>query len=582
MYPESFIEQLKDRLDIVEVISQYVPTQRKGRDYWACCPFHHEKTPSFQIRHDQQVYRCYGCGKHGNVFTFVMEQDGIGFVEAVELLAKKTGLPLPEQTYNPEEAKKKQLLEKIYAINKETALFYYNNLKTDKGQIALEYLAGRELTRETIQHFGMGYSADFDALPQYLYKKGYDYPSMQAAGVIGINESGKPYDFFGGRLMIPIIGGTGKVLGFTGRLLEAKPDFAKYKNTSTTLAFNKRKNLFGINNYRKYKQNSPRKMILVEGHMDVITLYQAGIPYAVASMGTSLTIEQCREIKRNADIVYVSYDGDSAGQNATIRGLDLLKGQGLDVKVVCLTDNLDPDDYIKKYGRDGYLRLMDEALPLIDFKLKAVAKGHTFSSSDDKVKYAREAIEVLKDLDEVEKAVYVETVSRLSGLDKDVLLGKAKEPPKTTAEPTGKTDDPITEEREQTAVDLAAQFCLSCMYFGCSFVKIVDVNSDYFPKTEHKRIIEYIQECGKTNIYPRADKLYELLDNDEAAAIVDAQETIKRENQADYYANSLRILKKEYFTKEKARLIAELSTEQDENVKKEIKLKIVQLTKLSL
>ncbi len=574
MYPDSFIEQIKSRIDIADVIGQYIPVSRKGRDYWACCPFHKEKTPSFQIRVDHQVYRCYGCGKHGNVFTFVMEETGMSFVEAVEYLARRAGLELPEQTYNPEEARRKKLLEKIYAINKETAMFYYNNLKSEGATSALTYLAERHLTWTTINRFGMGYSIDFDSLVTYLSKKGYDIETMKEAGVIGINEQGKPYDFFGGRLIIPIIGGNGKVLGFTGRLLEKKPDFAKYKNTSTTLAFNKRKNLFGINIFKKYKQDSPRKMILVEGHMDVISLNQAGIPYAVASMGTSLTIEQCREIKRYADIVYVSYDGDSAGQNATIRGLELLKGMGIEIKVVCLTDNLDPDDYVNLYGREGYEKLMEQALPLIDFKLYTVEKRHDFGSYDDKVKYAKEALNVLQGLDDVEKAVYLEAVSEKSGLSKEVLSGQKPDSKPETEQPAPKKED-----KEQTALTLAARFVLSCMYFGKKFVKIADVNGDFFPDEGHKKVISYIIDCGKNGIYPRGDKLYELLEEDEAAKIMDAQEEVNEVNKADYYRQSLILLKKEYKSKEMKRLLVELNNV-DEEKKPEIKQKIAELTRL--
>ncbi len=576
MYPDSFIEQIKSRLDIADVIGQYIPVSRKGRDYWACCPFHKEKTPSFQIRCDQQVYRCYGCGKHGNIFTFMMEENGMSFVEAVEALAKRAGLELPEQTFNPEEAKRKKTIEKIYAVNKEAAMFYYNTLKSDAGAIAREYLAERDLNWSTVSRFGMGYSPDFDTLPKYLEQKGYDLNSMKEAGVVGVNENGKAYDFFGGRLMIPIIAGSGKVLGFTGRLLEKKPDFAKYKNTSTTLAFNKRKNLFGINIYKKFRQDAPRKMILVEGHMDVISLNQAGIPYAVASMGTSLTIEQCREIKRYADIVYVSYDGDSAGQNATIRGLEILKDMGLDIKVVCLTDNLDPDDYVRKFGRDGYEKLMQEALPLIDFKLYTVARNHKLDSYDDKVKYAKEALAVLDGLDKVEKGVYLEEVSRISGLSKETLSGQTIEKQEPVAPVAVKKD-----EKEQNALFLASRFVLSCMYFGKPFVHVSDVNADYFTDETHKKVIGYVIECGKNGVYPRADKLFELIDEEEAGKIIDAIEDVKEESKEEYYAQSLKKLKKEYKVKEMKRLLVELNNARDEE-KAEIKQKIAELTKLSI
>lgn len=576
MYPDSFIEQIRARLDIADVIGQYIPVSRKGRDYWACCPFHKEKTPSFQIRVDEQIYHCFGCGKHGNIFTFIRDELGVSYFEAIEILAKRAGLELPEQTFDPEELKRKKTLEKIFAVNKDTAQYYYNNLKTSAGQPALQYLAERNLTWETIRKFGMGYSPDFDGLPKYLEKKGYDVSSMKEAGVVGVNEQGKVYDFFGGRLMIPIINGSGKVLGFTGRSLEKKPDFAKYKNTSTTLAFNKRKNLFGINLFKKYHQDAPRKMILVEGHMDVISLNQSGIPYAVASMGTSLTIEQCREIKRYADVVYVSYDGDSAGQNATIRGLDLLKGMGIDIKVVCLTDNLDPDDYVNKFGREGYEKLMQEALPLIDFKLYTVEKKHTFADYDDKVKYAKEALSVLNELDTVERGVYLGAVAEKSGLSVEALEKQSFEQPVKEPSPAPKKED-----KEQNASALAEKFVLSCMYFGRPFVRWEDVTEKYFFEPEHKKIVLYIVECAKNSVRPRGDKLFELTTEEDAGNILDAQEEVRDENKEEYYRQCLSFLKKEYKSKEMKRLLVELNSVEGDK-KAEIKQKIADLTKLSI
>ncbi len=580
MYSDSFIEQVKSRTDIVDVIAQYISVSKKGRNYWACCPFHHEKTPSFQIKQDQQVYRCYGCGKHGNMFTFLMEQDGMTFVEALETLAKRAGLALPEQTYNPEEIKRKKLLEKIYDINRETALFYYHNLQKQEAEIALEYLAGRGIKRETIQKFAMGYSYDFDSLPKYLSQKGYDLSSMKEAGVIGITESGKPYDFYGQRLIIPIVSSMGKVIGFTGRLLEKKPDFAKYKNTFGTLAFNKKMVLFGLNLYKKYRQDTPRKMILVEGHMDVISLYQEGIQNAVASMGTSLTIEQCKEIKRNADIVYVSYDGDSAGQNATLRGLDLLKQVGMEVFVVELTDNLDPDDYVRKYGRDGYEKLLENALPLVDFKLKTLEKTFPLTSYDNKVKYAKEAIRVLSDLDSVERSVYMQVVAQKTGLSEEVLESNLQNLP---PEPAPQHPEQ-TEEKSGTnnAVYLAAVYVLSCMYFGKPFVAVEDVNADFFPEESHKKIIAYILTCAKEKCFPKADKLYELTENKEAAKINDAIEDVKPSNQEEYYKQCLRNLKIEYKNKEIKRILDELKNVTDEEEKKRMKEKLAALTKMKL
>ena len=574
-----FIQQLKDKLDIVDVISGYVSLQRKGRDYWACCPFHHEKTPSFQVKTIHQYYTCYGCGKKGDVINFVMEMDKLTFGEAIEKLAKIAGLEVPERAVDVKYKQQKEKLEKIYAVNRETALFYHNILRTDDGDIALKYLAERQLTQETIRKFGIGYSPDFTSLVTYLKEKGYSVETMKDAGVVGINDEGKPYDFFGKRLIIPIISASGKVIGFTGRSLEKKPDHAKYKNTSATIAFNKRKNLFGINMYKQYVPSGNRAMILVEGHMDVISLFQAGIKNVVASMGTALTPEQCKEIKRFADIVYVSYDGDSAGQSATIKGLSLLKDEGLDVKVVCLKDNLDPDDYVKKYGKDGYLRLVDEALPLVDFKLKKIEEKYTFDSYDERVKYVKEAVGVLSGLDEVEKAVYTEKVSKISGLSQDRIISALQA---ETPDDAFKNRDEREEiaPRETNALEIAEKFVLASMIFGKDYAMYGDVVKEYFENEGHSAAFEYVLSCAKNSVVPIASRLYDLTDKSDADSIISVPENVKADKQPIFYEECVKKLHKRYVDKEIKKTIAELNTEKNEEMKRQLKEKIVALTKM--
>lgn len=578
LYPEQFLDRIKAKINIVDLISSYIATQRKGRDYWACCPFHQEKTPSFQIREDSQYYKCYGCGKSGNIFTFVMEYEKLTFPEAIEFLAKKAGLELPEVTDDPQYKLRKQQLEKIYAINKETARFYHSNLKKEEGKIAVDYLSSRQLSLETIIKFGIGYSADFTTLISYLVSKGYDKSSLVMAGVASKNENGDVYDFFGKRLIIPIIDSSGRVIGFTGRALEPKPDFAKYKNTSATLAFNKSKNLFGINLFKKHPQGNIRTMILVEGHMDVVSLNQSGITNAVASMGTSLTIDQCREIKRYADIVYVSFDGDSAGQEATIRGLDLLKDAGLEVKVVCLTDNLDPDDYVKKYGKEGYEKLISSALPLIDFKLKKTEEKHKLDSHDDKLKYAREAIKVLSGLDEVEREVYVDLVSARCGLSKETILKQASENPEGSAVEVRANSDKA--DSKASADLIAARFVLSSMFQGKEYALFSDCDPNLFEDEKHKIVCEYILRCAKNNQVPDINKLYDILESDiESQEIAKALDSVDIENQGIYYRGSVIKLRKSYISKETKRLISEFTAETDKDKKKLIENKINDLIK---
>ncbi len=574
-----FVQQLKDKLDIVDVISSYVPLQRKGRDYWACCPFHHEKTPSFQVKTFHQYYTCYGCGKRGDVINFVMEMDKLTFGEAIEKLAKIAGLEVPERAVDAKYKQQKEKLEKIYAVNREAALFYHNVLRTEAGEIALQYLAGRQLTQETIRKFGIGYSPDFNSLVSYLKGKGYSVETMREAGVVGVTDDGRPYDFFGKRLMIPIISASGKVIGFTGRSLEKKPDHAKYKNTSATLAFNKRKNLFGINMYKQYVPSGNRAMILVEGHMDVISLFQAGIRNVVASMGTALTPEQCKEIKRFADIVYVSYDGDSAGQAATLKGLSLLKDEGLEVKVVCLKDNLDPDDYVKKYGKDGYLKLVDEALPLVDFKLKKIEEKYAFNSYDERVKYVKEAVGVLFGLDEVEKAVYTEKVSKISGLSQDRIVSALQaESPQEALNEREKKEEP--QVKETNALDIAEKYVLASMIFGKEYAMFGDAIKEYFDYPGHAAAFEYVLSCAKDSTMPVAARLYDVTDKEDADSIIGALEAVKADKQQIFYEECVKKLHKRYVDKEIKKTITELNTEKDEEKKRQLKTKLVALTQM--
>ncbi len=576
-YSDDFIQQIKSRVDIADVIGSYVSIQKKGRDYWCCCPFHTEKTPSFQIKEDHQYYICYGCHKKGDIFTFVMEMDRISFNEAIEQLAKRAGLELPEKSVDKEYVKRKQTLEKIYNINKTAALFYFNNLKKPEGEVALEYFAQRGLTKETITKFGMGYSTNFDSLVEHLKQKGYSVESMREAGVVSVMDDGRVVDFFGKRIIIPIISMAGKVIGFTGRSLEAKPNHAKYKNTSTTLAFNKRKNLFGVNMFKNEISKFNGSMILVEGHMDVISLYQYGIRNVVASMGTALTPEQCKEIKRLADVVYVSYDGDSAGQNATLKGLSLLKNEGLEVKVVQLTDNLDPDDYVKKFGKEGYLKLVDAALPLVDFKLKKIEEKYTLKTYDEKVKYVKDALEVLNELDNVEKLVYVKKVSDTSGLTQEKIaeiLNKTN----TVNEPELK---PAREKKtEINANTIAGRYVLASMIFGKSYAFVGDVEENFFESEAHKKIYNYIMQCAKESTMPKGNALFDLTDEEDASAILEALDQIQPDNQASFYKQSVDRLRIFYADNELKKLVEELKKAENEEQKNEIKKKIIEITKI--
>ena len=394
----------------------------------ACCPFHHEKTPSFQVRADYQYFKCFGCQKSGNVITFIMEHERLSYPEAVEWLAKKANLQIPESFESPDFKERKKTIKKIYAANLEAARFYNGVLFSSQGKKALDYLKKRGLSESTIKTFGLGYSPNAQELPKYMIKKGYAIETLEKAGLVRLDKLSSPYDFYAGRIIFPIINAFGDVTGFGGRAL-METNFAKYLNTYASPAFDKKGTLYNINLFKKLKQSQPVKsLVLVEGYMDVISLHQGGIRNTMAPMGTSLTIEQCRIIKRYTDLVYVCFDGDSAGQSAALRSLDLLKEQGLDVKVVELPKDADPDDTIKKIGKKGFEKLLEEALPLLDFKLKKIEEKYDLSTLDGKNKYATEAIAELFKLNDIEKEVYAVKVSNKSGLSTDTILIGAKQP----------------------------------------------------------------------------------------------------------------------------------------------------------
>ena len=394
-----FLSLVKDKNDIVDVIGAYIKLERRGYNHWACCPFHHEKTPSFTINAVDKYYHCFGCGASGDVITFLKEYENVDFMQAVRILADRAGLEIPafDERDSKELALKKQKKDRLHALMKDAARFYLNNLYSGSAKEHLAYLQKRGIAPSTMKKFGLGASLDFNSLPAYLRANGYTAEECLESGACAKSEDGRIYDAMGGRLIVPIIDSIGDVIAFGGRILK-KSDRAKYKNTRDTEIFDKSKNLFNINLIKKEKRaGAIPHIILVEGYMDVISLYQAGFHSVGASMGTSLTKDQARLIKRYTDNVLISYDGDSAGQNANLRGLDILKREGLKVRVVPLPDGLDPDDVIQKRGAEGYQQCLDKAMPLIDFRILCLRRKYDVQKTDERLDFIKNALAVVKE-----------------------------------------------------------------------------------------------------------------------------------------------------------------------------------------
>ena len=467
--------------------------EQKGSKFWAACPFHNEKTPSFVINRDEQYYYCFSCHRHGSVITYFMEKENMTYAEAVEHLAKMVGMELPEEE-NEEEKKRRINKDKALLACKLAARHYFDNLYKPEAKIALEYLAKRQISEKTIKDFGMGYSLDYFSLTNALRTKGVSNETMILAGL----TTEKNADALAKRLIIPIINAKGQVIGFGGRSLEKEVKFNKYKNTSGTILFDKRRTLFGINLIKKNQiEEKFNDIILTEGYMDVISIYQAGIHNAVASMGTSLTNEQCVELKRYVNEIFVCYDGDAAGQNATWRSLDMLASVGLDVKVMSMPEGLDPDDVIKKYGKDYYLGLKDKALPLIEFKIKSIANKHNLTTIIGKEKFAKETVSVLQSLDPIQKKLYIKMVSELSGLDDDSInnsLSSDKTQSKKQ-EIVKLVDKEDAGDADNKARILASRFIISSILEMKDYVDMREIKKDFFIFKPHRIIFDYILEC---------------------------------------------------------------------------------------
>jgi DNA primase len=410
---EDVIQKVKELNNIVDVVSETVRLKRTGKYYVGLCPFHHEKTPSFTVTPDKGIYKCFGCGEAGNVISFVMKTRNASFSDAIQILADRVNIDIKYKDRNSYGANPN---EKLYKINVEAARYFFSNLRRNKN--SMNYLTSRGITERTITNFGLGYAVDsWDGLLRFLKSKGYSELDMLAAGLIIKSNKGSLYDRFRNRIIFPVFDYKGRVIGFGGRVLDnSKP---KYLNSPETNIFKKGTNLYGLN--FAMKNNTDGMFIIVEGYMDCISLHQYGINSAVASLGTALTSNQAKLLKRYADKVIISYDADLAGEKATLRGLHILKEEGFDVRVLTIPEGKDPDEYIRSHGKDAFLRLMECSTQLIDYRIEKAAEGIDLRNSQNLVKYAEAALDIIKDLKPVEKDLYVRKLSDKTGINEQAL-----------------------------------------------------------------------------------------------------------------------------------------------------------------
>ncbi len=414
-FSESFLTELTERNDIVDVVSGYVRLGKKsGSNMFGLCPFHSEKTPSFSVSPDKQIYHCFGCGKGGGVINFIMEIENLSFPEAVEFLAKRAGMPIPEEENDRESRKRSRML----SLNRDAARFFYAQLSTPQGGAARDYMAKRRIGPATAKNFGIGFAPDtWDSLEKAMREKGYTDFELFDAGLVRKGNKGGYYDTFRNRLMFPVIDVRGNVIGFSGRILgDGEP---KYMNSPETLVFNKSRNLFALNLAKKSKSGY---IILSEGNIDVVSLHQAGFDSAVASLGTSLTPEQARLLSRYTNQVIIAYDNDGAGIKAAQRAIGILEKLDLKVKVLRMSGAKDPDEFIKLKGADAFRNLLESSENQIDYRLRSVTDKYDLSVDEQKVEFLKEASDLVARLPgSVERQVYAMRVASMSGVSADVV-----------------------------------------------------------------------------------------------------------------------------------------------------------------
>lgn len=514
-FPDSFLQELKLRSDITEIASSYVNLKRHGRNMVGLCPFHGEKTPSFNIYTESGSFYCFGCGAGGDVITFIMKIENLDYVEAVKFLAQRAGMEMPENTYDDSLSK---LRMRVYEANREAARFFHATLLSQRGQSGLNYLRGRALSDRTIRHFGLGFADDdWNSLCNHLKNKGFSEYEIYSANLAFKRKNGNGiYDRFVNRVMFPIIDLRGNVIAFGGRIMtDEKP---KYLNTSDTPVFKKSENLFSLNNA---KSSGTRTLILCEGYMDVIALNQAGFTNAVATLGTALTNEQAVLMKRYADEVIICYDADGAGQKATARAIDILRNAGLPIKILTVPSGKDPDEFIRSKGENGpaaFKLLIEKCGNDIEYRLMKLKENYNLNTTDGKVAFLNEAVKIVATIEspierdvfasklctelEIDKNAFLEQISKVKRRDRRENI--KKETRQIQAELNGQSDKINREHYKKPRSSSAEEALLVYLINNPDYANSISerVTPDKFSNSLIKRYYEYVLSKIKSGYEP--------------------------------------------------------------------------------
>ncbi len=561
-FTDDWLSELYSKNDIVDVVSEYTTLNERGGNYWGLCPFHNEKTPSFSVNREKQLYYCFGCKQGGNVTNFLMKTENITFPEAVERLAKRVNMPMQQVLENEQYKKVTQKKKTIAAMNRTAALAFYNILHSDKGRKALEYLKKRGIDEKVIKRFGLGFALDeWNTITDLLRKEGFKDEDIKDSGLVSV-KNGSMYDVFRGRVMFPIINTFGDVIAFGGRFLG--DEVPKYLNTRETVAFNKRRNLYGLDHVRKLK--GIKGVVIVEGYMDVVSLSAHGVKAVVASLGTALTRQQAVLIKRYTNNVFIAYDGDEAGRVATMKALDILEAEGLSVRVLVFDEGLDPDDFIRKNELAGFAKKVKNSLSATAYRLETKKKQFNLETQDGRESYAIEAAKIIAKLDSpIKQERYISIVASQTDFSEKAIeqqIGRKAE--QKTQGSTVRTGDKKSSDIE--SVFLAYAMANPQHLPGIAHI----IHQDDFETAEHKKIFSVLMDYVKRGIQPTYAEIVSELESEEIASEAArlAEKQTVASDPAGFLSDCAARLKKHVLETKRRQLKEELKSASGDKMKK--------------
>lgn len=590
-YSDEIIEEVRQTNDIVHIISQYMHLKRSGRNYFGLCPFHNEKSPSFSVSPDKQIFHCFGCGVGGNVFTFLTKIEGINFIEAVQILAERSNIQLPTIESKGDIAKE-ELKAKVYKVNEFSANYYHENLYKPESKIAQEYIKKRELTNETLKSYKIGYSGKFDELYQALKKEGFKEKEIIESGLVNKNENGKYIDRYRNRLMFPICDIRGRVIAFGGRVLDdSKP---KYINSPENIVYSKGRHLFGLN---VAKKGDTKKILIVEGYMDVISLHQRGITNVVAALGTALTQQQGWLLRKNTEQIILSFDSDEAGLAAKMRALDVMQNMGSDIRILQMEGAKDPDEYIIKYGNMRFQNLIEKAISVIEFKVKILKKDLNLNNTSDKIKFLNEIAKLISKIDNtIEKEIYIEKIAKTYNITKEAINAEVNKliyfhtDRRNNLEkiaPTIIKHQEIHNEVPETIIRRENTVLAILLMGDLNIFQVIkqNINIEDFKEKLNRKIAKKLYEefeKGNSNINGILDNLDEEEQNHITMIMADDYELTDLEKAID---DILQSYKKEKLNQRKFQILEELentdkSTEEKKKLEEELSEIIITLAKI--